>query len=165
MFFLPIPSDRAHAVSQQSNHFQGKSNPLGQINQNCQPLEEQSQKLYHTRIGAMQTEAHGLWSTQLGLKGDADCGSRKWRGSWLSLHRPASVLGGPITHIVLWHNGHNCKVLEKKKAQEDVGFAVDEKRRAKVGLKMAHNGTHSKSSTPGQFLTALTLILISGVIF
>lgn len=66
---------------------------------------------------------------------------------------------------MLWHNGHNRKVLEKKKAQEDVGFAVDEKRRAKVGLKMAHNGTHSKSSTPGQFLTALTLILIIGVIF
>lgn len=49
-----IASDSTHAISQQSNF------SLGRINQNCPPLKEQSQKLYHARTGAVQTEPHGL---------------------------------------------------------------------------------------------------------
>lgn len=53
-----------------------------------------------------------------------------------------TVCWGPIIHTMLWHNSQQSSGLGEEKAQKDVCFAVNEKRRAEVGLRMAHNGTY-----------------------
>lgn len=54
----------------------------------------------------------------------------------------SQCVGGPIIHTMLWHNSQQSSGLGEEKAQKDVGFAVNETRRAEVGLRMAHNGTY-----------------------